>query len=191
MKSDLHALLRRIKPQRGTTSLARRPSAALAWARDVPSLGAPLMLDTTVYIDILKGKTPPDVDALLLHRTCEHSCVCIAELTHAFGRLDPADPRTKPALREIAGLIERDIPAHRVHVPSTETWMAAGMMAGLIARFTCAQRSQGHEHKILNDALVYLQAARLGCAVLTRNIADFDIINQVASRGNVIFYQTS
>ncbi len=47
------------------------------------------MLDTSVYLDVLQARTPDAVDDLLRYRVCYHSAVCLAELTHVFGRLDP------------------------------------------------------------------------------------------------------
>jgi hypothetical protein len=44
---------------------------------------------------------------------------------------------------------------------------------------------------VLNDALIFLSAAKAGLAVLTRNIADYDLLAQLAGRGSVIFYQTT
>jgi predicted nucleic acid-binding protein len=147
------------------------------------------MPDTTVYIDVLKGKTPGEVDELLLHRTSEHSAVCLSELTFPFGRLDPADGRTRRALGEINDLIVRDIPRHRLRAPATWMWTGAGMLSGMICRLTGIAPRQGEERKLLNDALIYLQALDLGCSVLTRNLRDFDYLNQIVPTGKVIFYQ--
>jgi hypothetical protein len=80
--------LRRIKPQRKTGALARRTEADLPWVGP-PGPGAELLLDTYVYLDVLQGKTPPEVDELLQLRIVNHSTIALAELTHLFGRLDP------------------------------------------------------------------------------------------------------
>ena len=45
------------------------------------------MLDTCVYIDVLQGRTPDNVDRLVQLRLVNHSSVCLSELTHLFGRL--------------------------------------------------------------------------------------------------------
>jgi hypothetical protein len=47
------------------------------------------VLDTCVYIDELQGRPPAPLDELLETRIVNHSTVCLAELTHLFGRLDP------------------------------------------------------------------------------------------------------
>jgi predicted nucleic acid-binding protein len=150
-----------------------------------------LLLDTTVYIDLLQAATPPEVDRLLQLRTCNHSAVSLAELTHAFGRLDPTHPETKTALRELRGTITEDIPPHRLQAPANDTWGAAGMLAGLIFRLRGLPKNQGHERKYLNDALIYLHARKLGSAVLTRNIGDFDLLNQLVPSGQILLYRQS
>lgn len=151
-------------------------------------IGGPLLLDTTVYIDVLHGRTPDVVDMLLRMRVCQHSAVCLAELTHAFGRLDPRHPGTKGALREIAGVI-RDIPSHRLHAPDRGLWGSAGMLAGLAFRLSGRPAGHGHERKLLNDALLHLQARSLGCTVLTRNVRDFDLLSQLVPEGRILLYR--
>ena len=154
-------------------------------------IGGPLMLDTTVYIDLLQGRTPVEVDRLLQMRVCSHSGVCVAELTHAFGRLDPAHPDTKPALQQIHKTVKEDIPPHRLFAPGNDAWGTAGILAGLVFRLRSLPRKAGHERRLLNDALLYLQARVLGCAVLTRNTEDFDILDQLIPGSGVLFYRQS
>jgi predicted nucleic acid-binding protein len=183
-KSAEHAL----KPQKGGAELRERPQSALRWAANEAKTGGPILLDSTVYIDALQGKTPAEVDDLLRYRGAFHSSVCLAELTHAFGRLDPKDPRTRNALASIAGVIEHDIPRHRLFEPDTQTWGEAGMLAGKVLRLARLPTGQGLERKLLNGSLVYLQARRIGAAVLTRNRRDFDLLNQLAPTGAAILY---
>lgn len=110
------AALRRIKPQRKSDPIGRRPDAALPWVGP-PGPGAELLLDTCVYLDVLQGQTPTEVDDLLQLRIVNHSSVALAELTHLYGRLDPRDQRTRQVLSAISGTID-DIPRHRLTVPS-------------------------------------------------------------------------
>jgi hypothetical protein len=63
------------------------------------------------------------------------------------------------------------------------------MLAGLAFRLRKLPKNQGHERKLLNDALLYLQARKLGCAVLTRNISDFDLLNQLVPSGHILLYR--
>ena len=150
--------------------------------------GGPILLDSTVYIDTLQGKAPAEIDDLLRYRSVFHSSVCLAELTHAFGRLDPKDPRTGKALAAIAGVIADDIPRHRLFEPDTQTWGEAGMLTGKVLRLAQFPAGRGLERKLLNDGLIYLQACKIGAAVLTRNRRDFDLLNQLAPTGSAIFY---
>ena len=191
MSFDLDATLRQLKPQQRTACPPPRREEQLPWAKDAPPIAGPLLLDTTVYIDLLQGATPPEVDRLLQLRTCNHSAVSLAELTHAFGRLDPAHPETKTALRELRETITKDIPSHRLQAPENDTWGAAGILAGLTFRLRGLPKNRGHERKFLHDALLYLQARKLGCAVLTRNIGDFDLLNQLVPSGQILLYRHS
>ena len=103
---DLAGAIRATKPQRSAFLLSRRPDAELRWASDESPIGAPIMLDTTVYLDVLSTQTPVEVDNLLSSRICNHSSVCLGELTHAFGRLKPEHPETKSTLKAIREVIE-------------------------------------------------------------------------------------
>jgi predicted nucleic acid-binding protein len=185
---DLKSAERAIKPQKGTADVRVRPRPALRWAVNEAKTGGPILLDSTVYIDTLQGKTPVEVDDLLRYRSVFHSTVCLAELTHAFGRLDPKDPRTAKVLASLSGVIEGDIPRHRLFGPGTQTWGEAGMLAGKALRLARLPTGQGLERKLLNDSLIYLQARRIGAAVLTRNRRDFDLLYQLEPTGAVLFY---
>jgi predicted nucleic acid-binding protein len=182
---DVAASVRRLKPQRATQPLARRPDAQLTFVPAQPGPGPELLLDTCVYIDVLQGRTPTAVDDLLQLRILNHSTVALAELTHAFGRLDPADPRTRGTLRELSATVAA-MPAHRLSPPSDRAFGEAGMLAGLVARLS--GRASGVE--LLNDASLLLHAAETGCTLLTRNVADFDLAQQVAPGSNVLFYRS-
>ena len=106
MTFDLRQSLRRIKPHKFTEPLRRRPREALQFTPDAPVPGKELLLDTCVYIDVLQGRTPIEVDELLQLRTLNHLSVCIAELTHAFGRLDPRHAATAATLRALTQTID-------------------------------------------------------------------------------------
>lgn len=189
MRFDLDAALRQLKPQGRKTCPSRRPDEQLPWVDDAPLIAGPLLLDTTVYLDVLKGATSRKVDRLLRLRICNHSAVCLAELTHAFGRLDPEHRDTRFVLEQLRGTITQDIHPHRLHAPEDSQWGSAGILAGLMVRLRALPRNQGHERKLLNDSLIYLQARKLGCAVLTRNIEDFDLLNQLLPSGQILLYQ--
>ena len=190
MAFDLGSALRSLKPQRRSAGLERRPDSALSWAGDQPSVGGALLLDTSVYLDVLQGRTPEAVDNLLTYRLCHHSAVCLAELSHVFGRLDPTHPTTKSVLGAVADTIE-DIPAHRLHAPDATAWGRAGMLAGLLFRLSHLPKGEGHERRFLNDALIFHQAGMLGATVLTGNVGDFDYLSQLVPSARVIFYRAA
>jgi hypothetical protein len=110
---DLAAALRRIKAQRHSGLLARRHDDDLPFVPERIEAGPELMLDTSVYIDVLQEKVLPAVEDLLVVRISNHSSICLAELTHLFSRLDPQHPETPNTIRELRGVIEDDIPHHR------------------------------------------------------------------------------
>lgn len=187
MSFDLQRAERALKSQARGALKARRESE-LRWADGEAKAGVPLLIDTTVYLDTLQGRTPAAVDDLLRYRSIFHSAVCLAELTHAFGRLDPAHSATRKALAVLAGAID-DIPRHRLFAPDTDLWGKAGMLAGKALRLGRVPRGQGQERKLLNDGLIYLQARKVGAAILTGNIRDFDLLEQLVPSGTVIFYK--
>jgi len=183
---DLARAERALKPQaRG--ALKARPESGLRWAEGEAKSGVPLLLDATVYIDVLQGAAPPAACDLLRYRSIFHSAVCLAELTHAFGRLDPAHAGTRKALDALAGAID-DIPRHRLFAPDTDLWGKAGMLAGKALRLGRIPSGQGQDRKLLNDSLIYLQARKVGAAILTRNVRDFDLLEQLVPSGTVVFY---
>jgi len=152
-------------------------------------IGGPLFLDTTVYLDVLQGRSPAELDRLLTYRLCHHSAVCLSELTHAFGRLNPKHGLTKTALGAIRKTVA-DIPEHRLHAPDTAIWGEAGILAGLLFRMSNLPKGEGHERRFINDALIFLQARQLGASVLTGNIRDFDFLSQLVPTGRIVVYRT-
>jgi predicted nucleic acid-binding protein len=152
----------------------------------MPLVGGSILLDTTVYVDVLSGRSSEALEAFISFRICNHSSVCLAELTHLFGRLDPGragTARVLSAIRETIGTI----PSHRLSAPEVDVWGASGILAGLLFRLGGFPR--GAERKCLNDALIYLQARKLGCAVLSGNVKEFDYLSQLAPGTQVILYR--
>ncbi len=188
MSFDLGRALRLIKPEKRSEPLSRRAEHELRWADGEPDIGEPLLLDTSVYIDILQDRAPPDIARLLISRTRLHSSVCLAELTHLFGRLDPRHPATGATLEQVKGVVA-DIPAYRLHQPAVAIWGQAGILAGLLARLDREPTDDARGPRRLNDALICLQARTLGASVLSRNLRDMDFLNQLVPGFGVIFYE--
>lgn len=190
MGFDLSDTLRLLKPQKHDGTLARKSDNELPWVEGEPVIGGPLFLDTSVYLAVLQGRSPVEVDTLLTYRLCHHSVVCLSELTHAFGRLDPTHASTKAVLATIKSTVD-DIPQHRLHAPDVAIWRQAGVLAGLLFRLSNLPRGNGHERRFVNDALIFLQARQLGASVLTGNVRDFDLLTQILPTGRIILYRAS
>ena len=187
MEVDLRRSLRRLKPQRLIGPLSRRDDRELDFADAAPLAGPPLLLDTCVYIDGLEGSLSPAAEGLLQTRGLVHVSVVLGELAHNFGRLDPRHPGTREHLDELAGVIE-DIPPHRLEdISSASVFLEAGIISGLL--FRLGRFQLGQEVAALNDAAIYMHALERGYTVLTRNIRDFDFINQLVPAGRVLFYR--
>jgi predicted nucleic acid-binding protein len=185
---DLARALRRLKPEKRTAPLARRADADLAFVDKESLAGPPVLLDTCVYLHVLRGKTPDAVDTLLRTRTLLHSAVAIAELANRLGARLPSNDKERAARATLARAIA-DIPAHRVVTPSAAMWGEAGILAGLHARL--GGFNKGQEQDSLNDAILLVQARAEGAAVLTENLADFDPLQQLIPDARVLFYRAS
>jgi hypothetical protein len=186
LRFDLTRSLRRVKPHKFTGAMARRADRDLTFIPSTPVVGPGMLLDTTVYLDVLQGRIPPAAKGMMALRTLHHVSTCVAELVHAFGRLDPAHPLTSPTLSAIGKAVDA-IPAHRLDTPSEGVVAEAGILAGLVFRLGGFAPEQ--ELAALNDAIVFLHALDKGLMVLTRNIRDFDLMDQVMGRGHVLFYR--
>ena len=144
-----------------------------------------LLLDSTVYIDALQGRLPGEVETLLRAATLWHSPVTAAELAIAAGLLDPQDARSAAAIETIAGSLARR-PLHRTLAPEPQIWVEAALAAGMLARLQGYARAD--RARALNDALLLFTAERHGCTLLTRDLADFDLLQQISPRARVLFY---
>lgn len=82
-----------------------------------------------------------------------------------------------------------DLPPHRIeNEVSAGILLEAGTLSGLVFRLGGVQ--PGQEVAALNDATLYLHALERGYTVLTRNIRDFDFMNQIMPSGRVLFHRT-
>jgi hypothetical protein len=146
----------------------------------------PLLLDSTVYIDQLQAKFPAHLNTFLRLCMVRHSALALAEVVVPFGRLDPAHPETRSALRQIQATIAQ-VPVHRIVTPDISVWYEAATVSGLISRLR--RRPDSASRRLLCDALIFFDARKHGRTILTRNIADFDLLQQLAPGGQVLFYR--
>jgi predicted nucleic acid-binding protein len=114
-----------------------------------------------------------------------HSTVAESELAVLFGLLDPSHHRTKATLGELR-LVLNHLPAHRTIAPDRDVWTDAGILSGILARLRHIPKPE--RSSILNDALIFATARKYGHAVLTRNIDDFDLLQQLDPSTAVLFY---
>ena len=182
---DVAAALRWARFDPGRT-LARRPDEALPFAGPQDLAGRPLLLDTCVYIDQMQGRATASLEQMVMARQVNHSSLAVQELMHTVGRLDPADRRTAAAVAAIRAQVEA-MPDHRIFTPDLEVLGRAALLAGLLTR----TQGYGREARLraLQDAVLYLQARKSGFTVLTRNLADFDLMLQLMPAGRVLFYR--
>jgi len=184
--SEFWKTLRRLKPEKRKTKLEPRPASALPWLGAAQAHDTKLLYDTTVYVDILQGRFPSNNELDLRIADAWHSTVTESELSAACGLLNPLHPGTRAAMEGISEVIDRR-PSHRTIAPDREIWQAAGIMAGLLARLQ--QYAAADRRRILNDALLLATARKHGLTVLTRNVADFDFLQQLDPAAKVLFYR--
>lgn len=185
MSSEFRATLRRLKPEKHHHPLKRRPESDLDFLGG-KSRPAKLLYDTTVYIDILQNRFPQDGESMLRATEAWHSPVTESELAATCGLLDPAHPGTRQIVEGLTQIMEWR-PAYRTITPDRDIWREAGILSGTLARLHGLVKDQ--RRRILNDALLFASARKYGCAVLTRNVADFDLLQQLDPSGRVLFYK--
>jgi predicted nucleic acid-binding protein len=182
----VQATLRRLKREKRRTPLKPRSESELDFVDITTKSRQKLLYDTTVYIDILQNRFPKDGDLTLRAAEAWHSPVTEAELTAAIGLLNPAHPETPEIVEQISDVIDHR-PTHRTIVPDSEIWREAGVLSGILARLQGYGRE--HRRRLLNDALLFASARKHGCAVVTRNLVDFDFLQQLDPSGDVLFYR--
>jgi len=186
LSSEFEASLRRIKPEKRNKPLQRRPDSALEFIETSAVRPPKLLYDTTVYIDILQNRFPKDGELMLRAADAWHSPVTEAELAAACGLLDPDHLQRRKIIEEIAALIDRR-PVQRTVMPDQNVWREAGILSGILTRLHGYEKDQ--RRRTLNDALLYVSARRSGCTILTRNVSDFDFLQQLDPAGLVLFYR--
>jgi predicted nucleic acid-binding protein len=142
-----------------------------------------LLLDTNVYINRAAGRLPAPLRDVIDRALLFHCSVALAELAVGVANADPSRPHW-PALRDHYVALFAAIPASRLVTPDAQIWADAGVIAGTLAR---TQGFQPHQRKeCLNDALIFLTAAKAGIPILTANRDEFDLVQQLAPAGQFI-----
>ncbi len=144
-----------------------------------------LLPDTNVYIRNLAGTLPEPVAALLDDALLWHCSVCLGEITAGIAHYNPLARDWRQVKQHYATILGA-IPDSRIVTPDEEDWQLAGLIAGTLARTQNFQSQQRKE--CLNDALIYLSAAKLGLPVITANRDEFDLIQQIAPNGAFLYF---
>jgi predicted nucleic acid-binding protein len=183
---DFPGSLRRIKPEKRLAQISPRPSGELVAAASIAGSGwTVILLDTNVYIRSAAGTLPAAAVALVDQGLLFHCSVCVSELATGVANANPSHAGWK-ALRAYYRDLIATFPPTRVLTPDSQIWAEAGLIAGTLAR---TQGFQPHQRKeCLNDALIFLTAAKAGLPVLTANREEFDLIQQLAPQGQFIHY---
>jgi predicted nucleic acid-binding protein len=186
LSSEFQATLRRLKPEKHLHAFKPRAESELDFLGSGKYRPTKLLYDTTVYIDILQDRFPQHGDRILRATEAWHSPVTEAELAAACGMLDPAHTGTRQIVERIVKVIDRRS-SYRIIVPDSDVWREAGILSGTLTRLQGYGKEQGR--RVLNDALLFASARKFGCAVLTRNLRDFDFLQQLDPSGRILFYK--
>lgn len=182
MSSSLEGALRRLEPQEARAQLKPRGEDDLPLVGKDTGPGPELMLDASVYLDVLQGRTPREVDDLLTLRVLTHSSVALSELALLYGRLDPAKPETAKALEALSEVIDA-VPGWRLSTPGIKTTGEAGVLAGL------AERLGATGADLIARATILLHAAETGRVLLARRSEALDYLQQLAPRTQMLVYE--
>jgi predicted nucleic acid-binding protein len=184
--SDVATVLARNDPAAWVRALHYRQKGELPYDPKAISPDAPLLLDTTVYIDQLKGHLPPAIVALISSHVIVHGAPVLAELAVTVGALDPRDPRTVTTLEPILDTL-RHIPPQRIIVPSDDAWLEGAVLAGILARTQGIAKE--YRRKFLNDVLIFLLAAEADAILISRNAHDVDLLLQMKPEVGALLYE--
>jgi hypothetical protein len=145
-----------------------------------------LLLDTTVYIDQAKrAGLPPSVARLIADWPLRHSRLCIAELSFAYGNLDPAHPASERNKAVVRAILDR-IPEPGIVDLSAAGWARAGALAGVLGRTQGFARDQRRE--MLLDAAVFATAQENDLTLVSGNLRHMDLLLQIAGPARVLLY---
>ena len=184
MSFDIDRIVRTFKPEKRTAALTLRSSVDLI-AISAAITRRPVVPDATVYMHGGQGRLPPQVATIVQQWPLLHCAVALGEIAHGIGRLDPGHPQT-PRRRAYLESVLRQIPQHRIIAPGDDVHVSAGILTGILARLL---RLPGGGHRLrINDVLICLTALKSCAAVLTANIGDFDLVQQLVPSAEIIYY---
>ena len=182
-------------PDAFTAALPRRDRATLPFDPDALPAGMAVMLDTSVYIQRLRGKLPAAVIACIDARPVLHSAVACTELAISAGLLEPSHPgtaRNRAAITTLLGTI----PATDIVAPSASAWTEAGMIAGILARtqYSTLPRhartagQDGLRRRLLNDTLLFLGARERSAILVSMDRTDMSLLLRFRPDARVLLF---
>jgi predicted nucleic acid-binding protein len=182
---EIERVLRRCRAALDQNALPLRDSTDLDLFEEGEVAGERVLLDTCVIIDQLQGRLPAEVEDRVSARTIVHSPIVLGEMSFLIGNLDPRHKETAAAVARITSLLGR-VPDHRIMPLLPEDLIRGNILSGIMARVLGYPRAA--RRKAQNDAFLAAQASRLGCLLVTRNVADFDRLSQLEPKLRVAFY---
>lgn len=182
---EIDRILRRCRVALDQSALPLRDRTDLDLFEEAEVAGERVLLDTCVIIDQLQGRLPANVEDRISARTIVHSPIVLGEMSFLIGNLDPGHKETVTAVRRIISLLDR-VPDHRIMPLLPEDLIRGNILSGVLARV--AGYPKEVRRKAQNGAALAAQVSRLGCLLVTRNVADFDRLSQLEPKLRVAFY---
>lgn len=131
------------------------------------------LLDTNIYIEAFT-RGPDDSGFRAFHEAALPQLVLSAVVVHEL----LIGARGAHQWRKLEALIEVFRTRRRLHVPSLATWQLAATIDQDL-RDHGGYRSSLAQRSFANDILLAATARELGATVVTRNLADFNVIGRV------------
>jgi len=181
---DVGRAQRRLKPGKWT-QLPTLPAPGILVATCIGLARTLVLPDTTTYIHSGKKKLPPHA-VQWLKWPVRHSSVALGEVAYPLGRLDPADSRTPARIAYLEEMLAEILP-NRIIAPDEDMHLQAGIIMGIIARLKALPAGDHKKH--LNDVLIAMTADKIGATVITANVADFMLIQQIVPTLKVAGYR--
>jgi predicted nucleic acid-binding protein len=149
--------------------------------------GELLVLDTCTVIDGLKNTLPPEIAMAISGGVAISSAVVVGELVRGHASLKPSHPMTARNAATIMEAIQEAEALPTCLTPSPHQWVEANAVVATIGR--CNGIAKEMRDRLLADALIYISARDAGARLVTANIADFDLIDRVATGARLLFYR--
>jgi predicted nucleic acid-binding protein len=170
-----------------TGPIPYRAEASLPFDPAIVTPGATIALDTCAIIDGLKSSLPPLLQSAITQAAVVSSAVVVGELVQGHAVLNPAHPSTAKVAPIIASAIAIAEAIPLQIVPTENHWVEAQAVVATIGR--CNSFTKDKRRELVMDALFYVSARDADVRIVTANVRDYDLIDQVAKNGKLLFYK--